>query len=125
MSHLNKPNVEETFKICKQYIKSAVPPCVVEIDTPTHFEVVAINGDQKHLFANIVSHDHVVTLGFDTTIPEEDLKQLLSDRLIKHLNEHRRMAIHNLEYDDYRQDFQDACNKLLYYFDQQGWTAIP
>lgn len=122
MSHLNKPLVNQSFEIVRQYIKSSVPPCEASADTPTHYEAVAINGNQKHLFAYVVAHEHVVTLGFSTEISDNDLKQLISSRLREMMNEHRRLEIRDAHVADLRQDIQDACEKLLYYYNEKGWT---
>ena len=122
MSNSNKPHVDLSFDMIRQYIKSSVPPCEVASDTPTHYEAVAVNGDQKHLFAYVVAHQHVVTLGFSTDISDADFRELIPERLRKMMNEHRRLEIHNAHVDDLREDIQDACEQLLYYYNQKGWT---
>ncbi len=122
MSNSYKPHVDLSFDMIRQFIKSSVPPCEAITDTPTHYESVAINGDQKHLFAYVVAHEHVVTLGFNTEIPEKDLKQLVPETLIKMMNEHRRIEIRNAHVDDLRKDIQDAIEQLLYYYNEKGWT---
>lgn len=125
MSHMNKPLVDLSFEMCRQYLKSSVPPCIASVDTPTHYESMAVNGESKHLFGYVVAHQHVVTLGFNEEIPEEDFKQLIPERLRNMMNHnHRRLEIRNVEVDDLRQDIQDACNQLLYYYNQKGWTQV-
>ena len=122
MSHLNKPLVPQSFEIVRQYLKSSVPPCVATVDTPTHFEAVAINGDEKHLYGYVVAHEHVITLGFSTEISDSDFRELFSSRLRAMMNDHRRLEIREAHVADLRQDIQDACEHLLYYFNQKGWT---
>lgn len=125
MSHMNKPQVDQSFEICRQFLKSAVPPCTATVDTPTHYECMAINGEMKHLFGYVVAHQHVITLGFNVEIPEEDFKKLIPERLRNMMDHnHRRLEIRNVEVLDLRQDIQDACNQLLYYYNQIGWTQI-
>ena len=108
MSNSNKPHVDLSFDMIRQYIKSSVPPCEATSDTPTHYEAVAINGDQKHVFAYVVAHQHEVTLGFSTDISDGDFKQLVSERLRKMMNEHRRLEIHNAHVDDLRKEIGRA-----------------
>lgn len=123
MSHLNKPQVNLSFDMIRQYIKSAVPPCEATADTPTHYEAVAMVDGVKHVFAYVVAHQHVVTLGFDMNIPEKDFKQLVSEQLCKRMEHgHRRLEIRDAHVDELRKDIQDACEKLLYYFNEKGWT---
>lgn len=124
MSHMNKPLVEQSFDMVRQCIKSSVPPCTTTVDTPTHYESVAINGDQKHLFGFVVAHQDVITVGINEEIPEEDLKQMVSERLLKMMNQHRRFEIRTILVKDLHQDVQDAFNNLLYYYNQIGWTKI-
>lgn len=125
MSHMNKPLVDLSFEMCRQFLKSSVPPCTSTVDTPTHYESTAIKGEEKHLFGYVVAHEHVVTLGFNEEIPESDFKELIPERLRNMMNHnHRRLEIRNAEVDGLRQDIQDACEKLLYYYNQIGWTQI-
>ena len=124
MSEMNKPRVSKSFEMIRQYLKSSVPPCTATIDTPTHYESVAINKDQKHLYGFCVAHHDVVTVGFNEEIPETDLKQLIPERLRRMMNEHRRLEIRETEVHDLRQDIQDACNQLLYYYNEKNWTTI-
>ncbi len=122
MSELNQPHVGLSFDMIRQLLKSAVPPCTATVDTPTHYEAVAVNGSHKHLFGYAVAHQDVVTVGFNTEIPEADFKQLASKRLILKMNEHRRLEIRNAKDHDLHQDLQDAFNKMLYYYNEKGWT---
>ncbi len=122
MSHLNKPLVSQSFEIVRQYLKSSVPPCVATVDTPTHFEAVAVNGDEKHVYGYVVAHEHVITLGFCTEISDKDFKELIPIGLRARMNDHRRLEIREAHVSDLRQDIQDACEKLLYYYNEKGWT---
>ena len=97
MSHMNKPNVNQTFEICKQYLKSAVPPCVVTTDTPTHYECSSDNGKEKHVFGYVIAHEHIVTFGFCEDIKEGEMKQLVSDRILKMMGHgHHRIEIRDI-----------------------------
>ncbi len=122
MSHLNTPNVPQAFEMMRQYIKSSVPPCTATVDTPTHYESVAINGEQKHIYGYVIAHHDVVTVGFSMDIPDNAMHQIFSERLRKMMNHHRRLEIRNPHVNDLRQDIQDACEKLLYYYNEIGWT---
>ena len=104
MSHTNKPEVNLSFDMIRQYIKSSVPPCEVIADTPTHYESAAIVGDQKHVFAYVVAHQHVVTVGFGTDISDKDFHQLIPERLRKMMNDNRRLEIRDAHVDDLRKD---------------------
>ena len=122
MSRLNEPNIPLSFKMVREYIKSSVPPCTATIDTPTHYESVAVNGEEKHLYGYVIAHQHVITVGFSMDIPDNAMHQLFSERLRKMMNEHRRLEIRDAHVNDLRQDLQDACEHLLYYYNQIGWT---
>ena len=122
MSKLNEPKTAKTFEIIREYLKGAVPPCSVETDEPHHIEVVANDGTTKHIFGYCVEHNEVVTVGFDTKIPENALREIFSERLIKMMNEHRRIELRNIEQNDLHKDLQDAFEKLLYYFNEKNWT---
>ena len=122
MSNSNKPHVNLSFEMIRQFIKSAVPPCEASADTSTHYEAIAVNGDQKHVFAYVVAHEHVVTLGFSTDISDDDFVELIPERLRKMMNNHRRLEIHNAHVDELRKDIQDSCEQLLYYYTQKDWT---
>ena len=123
MSETNKHLTDQSFEIIRQYLKSAVPPCQITVDTDTHFEVTAINNDKKELFGYCVKHQHVVTLGFNTNISDKDFHQLIPERLIKMMNEHRRLEIRDVIVKDLHESIQDACNNLLYYFNEKNWTS--
>ena len=115
MSHTNKQMVDISFDMARQYLKGAVPPCSLTVDTPTHIKIEAINGESKHLFAEAIAHSHVVTIEFSPDIPKEDFDQLISQRLQKHMNEHRRLEIRDLHVDELIHAFQEPCPTLLYY----------
>lgn len=121
MSHANKPQVGPSFEIVRNYFKSVVPPCVAEVDTPTHYEAVAVGGDTKRLFGNVVAHDHVVSVGFYDQIPENDFRQLVSEHLIKHMTHHR-LEIRDADVHAFTKDLQDAIQKLARYYNEKGWT---
>ncbi len=123
MSHTNKPQITQTFEELKGYLKGCVPPCVAEVDTPTHYEVVAEKNGEKKLFAYIVAHLHVVTLGFDNDIPLNDKKQIFSDRLMRQITEHNaRIDIRNVFDSEFSNDLRDAITKLMYYYNEKGWV---
>ncbi|MDO5570549.1 MAG: hypothetical protein Q4F97_03675 [Bacteroidales bacterium] len=124
MSEINKPLVKQSFEIIRNFLKSAVPPCTATVDTTTHYEVVAENNGQKHIYGYCIAHRNVVTLGFDENIPEEDFKRLIPKRLREMMNEHRRLEIREVQVNELRADIQDALNKLLYYFNEKNWYPI-
>ena len=123
MSHANKPNVGLAFKMCRQYFKSAVPPCIATVDTPTHYEVTAVDAAQdKRLFGYCVAHESALTIGFNEQIPEEDFKKLIPERLRNMMeHKHRRLEIRDSLVDELARDIRDACNQLLYYYNQNNW----
>ena len=123
MSHLNKPQIQQTFEEIKGYLKGAVPPCKIITDAPTHFECVADNGEKEILFGYAVAHHHVVTLGFYDEIPANDKKELFSERLLNMMKDnHNRIEIRNIFDNEFGNDIRDAITKLLYYYNQKGYT---
>ena len=123
MSQANKPLVDKSFEIVRQYLQSVVPPCSVAVDTPTHYEVVAINGDEKHVFGYVVAHEHVITIGFNDKIPAHDLKELISEHLIKKMGDaHHRFEVRDADIHSLTKDLQQAIEKLARYYNEKGWT---
>ena len=111
MSHMNKPRVDQSFEIVRQCLKSSVPPCNAIADTPTHYETEAVNGNQKHVFGYVVAHEHVITIGFSTDIPEKDLKELIPARLLEKMNGHRRMEIRDVQVHELHSDLQEEIGR--------------
>ncbi|MEG1617694.1 MAG: hypothetical protein RR202_08010 [Bacteroidales bacterium] len=124
MSEANKPLVNKSFEMIKQYLKSAVPPCVATVDTPEHYEVTAVNNGTKHLFGYCIAHRNTVTMGFNEDIPESDFKQLVPKRILEMMNENRRIAIRDADEHELSSAIRDACNQLLYYYNEKGWYAV-
>ena len=124
MSHENKPNVNQSFEMIRQYIKSAATPTCEEIDTPTHYELTTVGTDgQKHLFGYVVAHEHVITIGFNTQISDKDKRQLFSENLLKKMNDNGRFEMRDAHVADFRHDIQDACEKLLYFYNEKNWIT--
>ncbi len=124
MSNENKPHVDQSFEMVKQFLKGAATPTCEVIDTPTHYEITAVDKEgKKHLFAYVIAHEHVITIGFNTQIPEQDKHQLFSDVLLKKMNDHCRIEVRNAHVADFRHDLQDAFEKLLYYFNEKNWIT--
>ena len=123
MSDINKTRVNQSFEMVRQYIKSSVTPTCEVIDTPTHYELTTVANGQKHLFAYVVAHEHVITVGFNTQISDADARQLFPERLLKMMNDHRRLEIRDAQVDDLRKDIQDAIEQLKYYYDEKGWIT--
>ena len=121
MTHLNKPQIERTFDKIKQYLKSIVPPCTITVDTPDNFQIEAIKGDSKHIFAYAVAHEHVITVGFNEEIKCEEMKQIFPDTILKDMNEHNRIEIRQLQDTELRKDFQSTCESLMRFFEQKNW----
>ena len=103
-------------------IKSAVPPCVAVADTPTHYEAAAETDGKQHVFGYVVAHRDVITVGFNTEISDKDMHELVSERLRKMMNEHRRLEIREAHVSDLRQDIQEAFNAMLNYFNEKNWV---
>ena len=122
MSEKNQPHVDLSFDVIQHLIKSAVPPCTAITDTPSHYEVVAVHGDHQHLFGAVIAHNEEVTVCFNTEIPENEFKQLVSEDLIRKMNPHRRLEVRNIKSPQLHEDLQNACNKMLYYFNEKGWV---
>ncbi len=123
MSHLNKPQIDQSFSEIKKILKGCVPPCVAEIDTPTHYECIADKSGEKILFAYVVAHSHVVTMGFNNSIPLDDKKQIFSERLLKSIQEfHGRIEIKNVFDHDLSDDIRESITKLMYYYTDKGWA---
>ena len=64
MTGIDRSKVNLAFRIVRDDIKTTVPPCENTIDTSTHYEAVAKNGDQNHLLVYVIAHYHVITIGF-------------------------------------------------------------
>jgi hypothetical protein len=112
--------------MCRQYLKSAVPPCIASADTSTHYEVTAVDASkEKRLFGYCIAHESALTIGFNEQIPEEDFQKLIPERLRKMMNhKHRRLEIRDPEVDELARDIRDAFNQLLYYYNQNNWVSI-
>lgn len=124
MSFKNMPNVKESFQMIRDFLKGAATTTCEVIDTPEHYELTTVDKEgQKHLFAYVVAHQHVVTLGFNTQISDNDFHQLVSQRLRAMMNDHRRLEIRDAHVDDLRKDIQDAFQKILYFYSEKNWIT--